>query len=368
MDIGNAVNVLISLIFVFLLLSLIASVFAEFVAGAWNSRGQQLRQTVGQLLGDPKLERLAGELYRHPLIAGLTRPGLDMTSLSWLAPMLPILRARQPSYLPPQVVADALTDILRQADAFRTGNIDGGLGAVWRTSGGDLAVFRTKFITWFDEGTARESGAYKRRTQRWLLIYGLVLAVGLNVDTLSIARHLWENRASQEVAEIAAKAQARVVADSEVPSEEKASRDAFNELLVELKDLKLPIGWSSADGCMIARASIPLILRLPGIGWLFEVFCRPAVAVGATAPEVAVSADGKPVSPARWLGWLMTALAVSVGAQFWFDMLGKVVGLRATGRRPDLGSTSGAGTPPGGAPSGTNAGGGTDSQTVPARV
>ena len=41
----------------------------------------------------------------------------------------------------------------------------------------------------------------------------------------------------------------------------------------------------------------------------------------------------------RWLafkllGWLMTALAVSIGAPFWFDLFGRLVNLRATGAKP----------------------------------
>jgi len=37
----------------------------------------------------------------------------------------------------------------------------------------------------------------------------------------------------------------------------------------------------------------------------------------------------------RVLGWLFTALAASLGAQFWFDVLGKVVNLRMSGKKPD---------------------------------
>lgn len=37
---------------------------------------------------------------------------------------------------------------------------------------------------------------------------------------------------------------------------------------------------------------------------------------------------------ARLLGWLFTVLAASLGAQFWFDVLGKIVNLRSSGKRP----------------------------------
>jgi hypothetical protein len=33
-------------------------------------------------------------------------------------------------------------------------------------------------------------------------------------------------------------------------------------------------------------------------------------------------------------GWLLTALAISLGAPFWFDMLGKVISIRAA-TKPD---------------------------------
>jgi hypothetical protein len=37
----------------------------------------------------------------------------------------------------------------------------------------------------------------------------------------------------------------------------------------------------------------------------------------------------------RLLGWLFTTLAAALGAQFWFDVLGRVVNLRMAGRRPE---------------------------------
>jgi hypothetical protein len=34
------------------------------------------------------------------------------------------------------------------------------------------------------------------------------------------------------------------------------------------------------------------------------------------------------------LGWLLTALALSLGAPFWFDMLNKFINLRGAGDKP----------------------------------
>jgi hypothetical protein len=34
-------------------------------------------------------------------------------------------------------------------------------------------------------------------------------------------------------------------------------------------------------------------------------------------------------------GWLITALAISLGAPFWFDLLNKFINLRNAGKNPD---------------------------------
>jgi hypothetical protein len=45
-----------------------------------------------------------------------------------------------------------------------------------------------------------------------------------------------------------------------------------------------------------------------------------------------------PTRPSNWYGavagWFLTALAISLGAPFWFDLLGRVARLRSTGVRP----------------------------------
>jgi hypothetical protein len=39
----------------------------------------------------------------------------------------------------------------------------------------------------------------------------------------------------------------------------------------------------------------------------------------------------------KFLGWLLMALATSLGAQFWFNLLSEALKLRATGRKPPNG-------------------------------
>ena len=41
--------------------------------------------------------------------------------------------------------------------------------------------------------------------------------------------------------------------------------------------------------------------------------------------------------PGKLLGWLLTAIATSFGAQFWFNLLSEALKLRATGPKPGTG-------------------------------
>ncbi len=42
------------------------------------------------------------------------------------------------------------------------------------------------------------------------------------------------------------------------------------------------------------------------------------------------------------LGWMVTAIAISMGANFWFDLLGKVINVRNTGGKPSPSTTESA--------------------------
>jgi hypothetical protein len=58
-----------------------------------------------------------------------------------------------------------------------------------------------------------------------------------------------------------------------------------------------------------------------GIGWR-SFKDRP----GATTPFTILS---------MLLGWIITGLAITLGAPFWFDLLKKLIQIRGSGSRPD---------------------------------
>src|SRR5215217_1777569 len=99
-------DVAIGLIFVYLILSLIASAIQELIQSVLKTRSAQLEKGIRELLHDPGGIGLAKSLYQHPLIAGLYKGVYDPTSNQFLR------RYHLPSYIPARSFAVALLDLV----------------------------------------------------------------------------------------------------------------------------------------------------------------------------------------------------------------------------------------------------------------
>ncbi|MCC7271133.1 MAG: hypothetical protein IT561_00595 [Alphaproteobacteria bacterium] len=266
-------EVAIGLVFVFLLVSLLVSVVQELIASAIAWRARNLRSGIGTMLEDPMLQGLAGKLYAHPLVATLAQPG------------------QLPSYIPSTIFARALVDILKTSPpAAGTA-----LAFLQRETAGDADALRAELAGWFDDMMERVSGWYRRRVQVVLLAIGLAISALLDISTLRIADALWTTPPLRA----AVAAQAETFYRTQAPDAAKpASIETFRR---QIDELKLPIGWTDRR-------------------WS-EVFGRDAE--GRWWPLLAAVA-----------GWLLTAFAASLGTQFWFNILGEALKLRAAGRKP----------------------------------
>ncbi len=342
MTIGTILGILIGLAFLYLVLSLLASMLQELAAGAWNTRGRGLQQSIAQLFDDPEMLGFARRVYGHPLVAGLVPPGISWFESSVMARLLlPFFSKRLPSYIPKETFADVVIDLLRTGKAFETGLMQPALAALWRDSGKDFDKFRDKLMAWYGVGTDRQTGRYKRKTQRWLFFYGLVIAIALNADTLLVARGLMiDGRAAQAADKITAllevKPQLFSIITPQSSAEQSAadaSRKQVKDLVASLTDVGLPIGWGTSDGCAIGKAVVKSIDRLVPFDLGVPCTSEKPTCEAQKPAETSTTCD-QPiiVGAASWVGWLLTALAVSLGAQFWFETLGQLIKLRSSGK------------------------------------
>ena len=294
---SSTLDVAIGIVFIYLLMALICSAANELIARLLGMRSATLEDGIRNLLqgthpSDPHVQQLVDKLYDHPLIQGYYKQGKFDEILN---------RKGRPSYIPPATFALALLDnflpqdrtsgvtvlqeIRAEVNALPDINAKRALLLLIDEANDDLTAARANVEHWFNDSMERVNGWYVRKVQLILLGLALTFSIALNADTLFIANAL--SRDSSVRSAIAAAAQDSVKA---TPGNEGTS--PVGRIITfqnELSDLKAPVGWQN---------------RLPTetVGWL-----------------------------AKGLGWLITGLAVSLGAPFWFDVLNKVTNVRSSG-------------------------------------
>lgn len=284
----------IGLSFVYLLMALICTTINESLAGILNSRGTTLAKGITELLRDPDLKQL---VYDHPLIQGVQQ-GKD---------------ARLPSYLASSKFALALMDILtresaandpvalRQGiDALANPETRRVLNAVLADSS-PLKNDQERIEAWYDANMDRVSGWYKRTAQIRVFVLAVLVTVLLNADTMRMLKVLWYNPTkSALVLEDAKKRQLQGTANPD---------KSINSVITpqEEEQLEQVTGWSG--------------------DWYSD--WNPQ-----GQKDNSVSQWLQHLAKQRLLGWLITMLAVSLGAPFWFDALNKFMNVRNAGVPP----------------------------------
>jgi hypothetical protein len=305
---SQILDVALGLTFVFLLFSLILTAVRELIEAGLKTRAADLEQGIRELLGDPDGTGLAKRFYEHPLIYSLFKgayvPGGfgRITGASTAARNLP-------SYIPSRTFAAVVLDLARDlapppvaaggppAAKTPSAQLGGAVRTITRLTGGDLNQTREEIEAWYDSAMDRVSGWYKRRTQILIFWTALGLAAAANVNALGIGEALARGPAVREA--VVAEIESARLSASMSPEELEARLDRLNAL-------SLPIGWSES-----ARSYVEGRLT-----------CR----TGDVPCPAQILAGGVEVG----LGWLLTALAISLGAPFWFDVLNKIMVIRST--------------------------------------
>ncbi len=162
--------------------------------------------------------------------------------------------------------------------------------AVVDEAGEGIVSIRHGIEQWYERSMAAASSWYRKQTRWFLFLAGLVMAVLLNVDAIGAARTWYrDDTARESVVALAFQVNDVACGDPDADGETIAApdldcvRDSVGESIV------LPIGWDDVD----------------------------------------TSADAWVL---RALGWLFVAGAVTVGAPFWFDLLGRALRHRSRGQ------------------------------------
>jgi hypothetical protein len=297
LDFGSpAIEIAVALSFVFFLLSVIATKITEGLARLVNLRSTNLENGIKGMVGD---DGIADQVLNHPLVLSDTKPasGFRGKYKKW---------KRKPSYLSPDLFALAFLDVVSRQEGIsgdsakpvesvtqlaQSDRVNSNLGVQLESIVAEASTspvrLRMGIEKWFDDSMQRVSGWYTR-VARWITLFiAIALTLGLNASALRIADRLSEQPAVR----------AAVVAEAEKEVESSTKDEAAKNTegaYSRLAALGLPILWA---------------------------------------------AENAPNEKEEWVeaiaGWLITILAISLGAPFWFDALNKLSNLRAAGKKPE---------------------------------
>lgn len=349
-------DVFIGLVFVFLLYSLLATIVQEMIAHAFGMRPRMLLKALMRMLedgrktinknGQPEESEYTGMGLMTDTKEAVARYFKPFEGKSFLKsfydhPTIKFLgesrSSSKPSYISAANFSQTLIHLLRgemtdggsQMEAIKKflDNPDlpippdtlKHLRLLYTDATGDIDRFKQKLENWFEETMQRASGWYKRQTQWLLFAIGLGIAIIFNVNTISIYRTL---------------------------AKDKTIRDQIVKLAIEGKEKYAPVVDSiriskkaanadSSKGKADSTVVISYILSDSVLKNTYDTLRKDEQEVSGI---LALGWDNNTNDTGGWLrffGWLLTAIAVSLGAPFWFDTLSKLIKLRATGPKPD---------------------------------
>lgn len=314
---SGILDLVIGLVFIYFILSLICSAVREIFANLLDLRHAHLKDWFKNIFKD---DSFSTEIMNHHLIAGLTTKG------------------KKPSYIPDNIFSTVVFDLFATKWGHQEGEhtreglsfdfeelkdaivksdvLKDDLKRVLVQFAGEsenLYHFRTRVEVWFNQAMREASGTYKQRSQWWILFISLFVTMGVNVDSISVSKFLYENpEAREEFANMATtfnEENFKKISLGDLPLELDSATTKVDSVIV---NVKVSIKEIEAYNELLSESTLPM-------GWNDKTELTRFSTAWWT----------------RFFGWLMTAMAVSMGAPFWFDMLNKLSNLRSSSKPPE---------------------------------
>jgi hypothetical protein len=181
------------------------------------------------------------------------------------------------------------------------------LNTLVTTAENDITSVRTAIENWYNEHMDRVSGWYKRHVAWFTIIAGAILVILLNVNAITIGRTLYTNSVIGSAVATAA---------GNHPPCTTADPTCLGQLQTDLATVAqagLPIGWATVSACADAHPACNW--------WQARGIINPK---GNSAWQIVLVI----------IGFLITIVALTPGARFWFGLLNKIGALRSTGPKP----------------------------------
>jgi hypothetical protein len=306
----ETLDVLIGLVTVYLAFGVACTATVEAITAWFSVRSSNLEAAMNEFLaGDLKpTETFVKAFYDHPLVQALSK-GKD----------------GRPSYIPTEIVGQVV-ELLVTANSTveslaaavnampgtpTTNRIKGLLDAFVTQAKGDVTAFRKAIEMHFNAVMDRVSGWFKRYAQNVALAVSAALVIGANADTLELATSLASSPEAQKTMVEIAEQQLKTAQATEKTAEDQVKEGKADAGITVEQAKRQTVAASAA----LERSASNIGSAGLGFGW-------------KDYPKTLSQFLAKAA------GLLVSILAVSLGAPFWFDVLQRFMQVRAAGILP----------------------------------
>jgi len=365
---SSILDIVIGLVFIYLLYSLLATILQEIIATQFSFRAKILERAVFRMLEDENkfaskfrsvwyLFKKTGnggtknsityEYYKHPLILFLGESD----------------NRGKPAYINKETFSKVIVDLLRGKDAVPGDDIKlliqkslndkitnwGNakisdqtliyLKSIWADANGDVAKFKHHLEGWFDETMDRASGWYKKHIQFVLFFIGLAISIAFNVDTLKIIERLEKDPKLRE--QLVQQANAFQEAHPDLDKKLLLQEAENNKFLAHYSKNKILTNDSLRNKEFNDSLQLANYLELKSKRDELLDQASTLIKNDIISVHHSLGLGWKTYDNSSFLsvfytltGWLITALALSLGAPFWFDLLNRLMKLRGSVTTP----------------------------------
>jgi hypothetical protein len=353
----------ISLVFIFFIFSIITYVIQELIAINLKYRSKMLWKSMAQLFDGLQMPG------RVKLVQGMPAKQTPATETFYGHAQIRSLQKNllnRPGYIPAANFALAVMDIVSGKAAvkqnklfedFQEGlktfvNSNGNLYPVLKNladTSVNVKELQQKIEDWFNSYMGRVTGWYQSQTVTTLRLIAIAVTLFFNINVVRIAKKVYKDEQlrgslvamsekalehpesyspyyarsfDQQTAQVES-SYARKLSDSSLTDQDR------QRLMQEKGDSLDSMTKHYTEKQMTAMKSLTGDVKIAGlpIGWssaAWQDFINGGKGV-----------DGKLVNIFYALvGWIIAACCISMGAPFWFDMLGKLVNVRRSGVKP----------------------------------
>jgi hypothetical protein len=320
------------LIFTYLLLSIISSTVYEAFLTIKRARNKMLKHALQKLFFDDEWKQITSTLLIDSPTIKVLKKNADsfpayIPNSSFSAAIIGLIRNGSTD---PVTIASIRAKLNEESSLIK-GDARIALLNIIDNAQNDYAKFIEGLEKFYDDYMDRVSGWFKLKYQYVMFFISLIVTLVLNVDTIGIAKKLWYNPSKLHAAADVASTQFSNMSlgeDRQTITKVGTNGHNISINLVHHIDTTTISPDSAFKLLALQKATIENIvdsLNTSGIpmGWQNKEHIKQTFQL---QPKLIINI----------LGWLITTLAVFMGAPTWFDILNKLVNLRGAGKKPSL--------------------------------